>query len=143
MADIELILNFPWKCRILTSVYFTLSAIVSEILKNNFIMPLPILKQADEVIKQKIIDAADNIRKKYLSLKLERSETDEALNKFLTPIRTPWAKIAENTSNIINTEKIKNEFKEEKEDNNGNKKPLILPQTSSHQSCTRIWCRQT
>jgi len=94
-------------------------------------MPPPILNQADKVIKRKIINAADNIKKKYISLKLERNETDKVLNKFLTPIRTPLAKIAENTNNIINTEKIKNEFKEEEEDDNGDKKPLIHPQTSA------------
>lgn len=95
-------------------------------------MPPPVLNQTEKVIKRKIIDAADNIRKKYLSLKLERSETDEALNKFLTPIRAPLTKIAENTSNLINTENIKKEVKEEgDDDDDDDKKPLIHPQTSA------------
>ena len=95
------------------------------------IKPPPVLNQTKKVIKRKIIDAADNIRKKYLSLKLERSETDEAINKFLTPIRTPLTKIAENTSNIIKAEKIKNEVKqeEEEEEETGDKK--LFPKTAA------------
>lgn len=93
-------------------------------------MPPPTLSQGNKVIKRKIIDAADNIRKKYLSLKLERSETDDALNKMLNPIRTPLTQIVENTSNIITNKNIKREkvlttekVKEEKKEMENEKHP--------------------
>ena len=52
----------------------------------------------DKDVKRRIIQAANTIRKKYLALKLERGEEDEALNKFLTPITNPLNKLVENSA---------------------------------------------
>lgn len=52
----------------------------------------------DKDVKRRIIKAARTVRKKYLALKLERSEEDEALNKFLTPITNPLNKLVEATT---------------------------------------------
>ena len=52
----------------------------------------------DKDVKRRIIQAANTIRKKYLALKLERGEEDEALNKFLSPITNPLNKMIENSA---------------------------------------------
>lgn len=48
-------------------------------------------------IKKKILNAARSIRKKYLALKLERHEEDEALNRMLNPITKPIRELVKKT----------------------------------------------
>ena len=53
------------------------------------------LNHAEKDIKRKILEAAKNIRKKYLALKLERSEEDKAIDKLLQPITKPLNKLVD------------------------------------------------
>lgn len=57
--------------------------------------------------KQKIAELARDIRKKYLALKLGKSDEDEALEKIFKPISTPLKAV------ISTTVKVKREFKKE------------------------------
>ena len=64
----------------------------------------------DKDVKRRIIQAGNSIRKKYLALKLERGEEDEALNKFLTPITNPLNELVENsTKRRVKKRKLKTE----------------------------------
>lgn len=47
-------------------------------------------------LKQKILEASRSIRKKYLQLKLDRSENDETINQLIKPITEPLQKIQMN-----------------------------------------------
>ncbi|CAG9763460.1 unnamed protein product [Ceutorhynchus assimilis] len=49
----------------------------------------------DRNIKKKILNAARSIRKKYLALKLERKEEDEALDRIINPITEPLREFVE------------------------------------------------
>ncbi|CAG9762635.1 unnamed protein product [Ceutorhynchus assimilis] len=51
----------------------------------------------DRNIKKKILNAARSIRKKYLALKLERKEEDEALDRIINPITEPLREFVEKT----------------------------------------------
>ena len=56
--------------------------------------PVVLLSKDDKNVKKRINDVARAIRKKYLALKLERSEEDKALSKLLNPITAPLNKLA-------------------------------------------------
>nr|WP_253308890.1 hypothetical protein [Rickettsia endosymbiont of Ceutorhynchus assimilis] len=58
-------------------------------------MTPPVLSKADKDVKKRINTVARNIRKKYLSLKLEKSNEDEALDRLLNPITGPLNKLVE------------------------------------------------
>lgn len=59
----------------------------------------PVLSKDDRDIKKKILNAARSIRKKYLALKLERNEEDEAISRILNPITDPLKELVKNTVN--------------------------------------------
>lgn len=70
------------------------------------------LTNLDKDVKRRIIQAARTVRKKYLALKLERSEQDKALDRFLTPITEPLNKLVTATPSKkrkIKTEPLKKE----------------------------------
>lgn len=70
----------------------------------------PSLNIGNKDIKKKILNAANSIRKKYLAMKLERNEEDEALNRFLHPITNP---LNELVGEMANT-KIRHKHKHKK-----------------------------
>ena len=55
--------------------------------------PVVLLRKDNKNVKKRINDVARAIRKKYLALKLERSEEDKALSKLLNPITDPLNKL--------------------------------------------------
>lgn len=58
------------------------------------------LNHAEKDVKRKILEAARNIRKKYLALKLERSEEDEAIDRLLQPVTKPLYKLVDEKSRL-------------------------------------------
>lgn len=58
----------------------------------------------DAIRKKRIKQLAQSIRKKYLGLKLGKSEEDEALNKLFTPVTTPLKQLVQTT---MTTEALK------------------------------------
>ncbi len=53
------------------------------------------LNKEEVVRKQKILQLANDVRKKYQALKLGRSEEDDTLNKIFTPITAPLKQLVE------------------------------------------------
>ncbi|CAG9771476.1 unnamed protein product [Ceutorhynchus assimilis] len=110
-------------------------------------MPPETLSKFDKRIKRKIIAAADNIKRKYTSLKLERNEEDDAITKFFNPIKEPLIKLAEKTNNTnvnIKTEKyafknegLKNEEEEEEDQEGIDFKPKKIRKISKYASTSR------
>lgn len=65
------------------------------------------LLATDKDVTRKVIKAANKVRKKYLTLKLERNEEDDTINTLLKPITQPLNKLAVNsTINHISTVKV-------------------------------------
>lgn len=56
-------------------------------------------------LKQKILEASRAIKKKYLQLKLDRAENDEALNYIIKPITEPLREMNKNVASIATTKK--------------------------------------
>lgn len=83
---------------------------------------------ADTIRRKKIRELARSIRRKYLSLKLGKSEEDEALDKIFRPVTIPLKQLVSNTTSSssskpiapatigIKKEKVKKEEEEEDED---------------------------
>ncbi|CAG9773492.1 unnamed protein product [Ceutorhynchus assimilis] len=93
-------------------------------------MPPETLSKFDKRIKRKIIAAADSIKRKYASLKLERNEEDDAITKFFNPIKEPLIK--------VKNEEEEDEEKEEEEDQEGiDFKPKKIRKISKYASTSR------
>ena len=87
------------------------------------------LNKLDKNLKRKILEAARSIRKKYMALKLDRADTDEALNKFLNPITQPLQTLVKNSSSSSKKNKLI-KLKQEREETIGiqpEKKPRVEP----------------
>ena len=76
------------------------------------------LNHLEQDVKRKILEAARNIRKKYLALKLERSEEDEAIDRLLQPITKPLNKLVDEKSRLkrckVESQQRHSQIKQEK-----------------------------
>lgn len=88
--------------------------------------------KADKAVKRKIIDAANSIRRKYLSFKLDRSERDDVINKFFNPIKEPLTKLVTKTDDLINIKKEEQEesYNKNEEEEEEETKPKIKKRKS-------------
>ncbi len=97
-------------------------------------MTPPVLSKADRDVKKRINTVARNIRKKYFSLKLEKSNKDEALDRLLNPITAPLNKLVEKSKKPAKNEDdvLFVEKPIENDDDDDLQQSIIGNQTSSY-----------
>lgn len=91
-------------------------------------MPPPDEQLINAIRKKKIKELARSIRKKYVSLKLGKSEEDATLNKLFEPVVTPLKQLAKVSKTIRgDSSMIKTEVKQEERVKKEEPKSILFP----------------